>query len=119
MAAKHPRIKHPSLLWARLFALAILVVEGVLQILNLTGTYNAGFLLKYWGILVCTILFLYLLSLLLADISDSKRELFAWGLAVFTAALSGLCPFWITVCHWLSSALQPLFYLLEHSFLAL
>lgn len=96
MAAKHPRIKHPCLLWARLFALAVLVVEGVLQILNLTGTYNAGFLLKYWGILVCTILFLYLLSLLLADISDSKRELFAWGLAVFTASLSGLCAFFDT-----------------------
>lgn len=45
---------------------------------------------------MCTILFLYLLSLLLADISDSKRELFAWGLAVFTASLSGLCAFFDT-----------------------
>ncbi len=93
MASDHPHVKRRYLWCARLFALAVLVVEGVLQLLNLTGTYNAGPLLKYWGIPVCTTLFLYLLTLLLADISDGKRELFAWGLAVFTAALSGLCPF--------------------------
>lgn len=35
MAAKHQRIKHLCLLYARLFALAVLVVEGVFQILDL------------------------------------------------------------------------------------
>lgn len=93
MAAGHPRTKTRYLWYARIFALAVLLIEVILQALNYTGTYSVGALPKYWGIPVAAALFLYLLSLLIADISDSRRELFAWGLALFTAALAGLCPF--------------------------